>query len=138
MSDNFEKAIQKIATNTSENNGPTIVDVLTALVAENDDAESRHKETRETLKILVADGISCDSRITTLEDWRDNKDLKDDHHTAAQTALLVSNTAERTARELASSEEEGDIRRAWRIGKWFVLAASIVTINQLGNMWLGH
>jgi hypothetical protein len=139
MSDHFEKAMQGIATRSAENGGPTITDVLTALVAENDDAEDRHKETKLVLTVLTADVATFDSRIATLEKWRAGYGSSgDDHHTAAQTAQLVANTAEKTARELASSEEEGDIRRAWRVSKWFVLGAGIVLLNQFGNMWLGR
>ena len=138
MSDNFEKAMQGIATRSSENGGPTISDVLIALVAENDDANFRHKASTHILQGLLADGITCDSRISLLEDWRDNKGTMDDHHTAAQTASLVANTAERTARELAATDEGGDILRVWRVGKWFVLGAGVVLINQLGNMWFGR
>ena len=137
MSDNFEKAMQGIATRSAENGGPTISDVLIALVAENDDATLRHNESTHILQGLLADGITCDARISLLEDWRGNIGSKDDHHTAAQTATLVANTAERTARELAANEEEGDILRAWRIAKWFVIGAGLVLINQLGNMWFG-
>ena len=71
MSDHFEKAMQNIATRSAENGGPTITDVLTALVAENDDAEERHTETKLALKGLAADGITCDSRISTLEKWHE-------------------------------------------------------------------
>src|SRR5450759_3268466 len=73
-SDHFEKAMQGIATNAAENGGPTISDVLTALVAENDDNKTRHRESTHALQTLVADGITCDSRISALETWRDVSD----------------------------------------------------------------
>jgi len=84
MSDCFEKAMQGIATRSTTNGGPTIADVLTALVAENDDAEDRHKETRIALKGLAADGITCDSRISTLEQWRDVSDQMESGQDAAR------------------------------------------------------
>ena len=84
MSDHFEKAMQGIATRAAENGGPTITDVLTALVAENDDAEERHGETQLALKELTADGITCDSRITTLEDWRSATGLAESGQDAAR------------------------------------------------------
>lgn len=84
MSDHFEKAVQAIATRSAENGGPTITDVLTALVAENDDAEDRHKETRIALKGLAADGITCDSRITVLENWRGATSLAESGQDAAR------------------------------------------------------
>jgi hypothetical protein len=47
ISDNFEKAMQKIAINTAENGGPTIQDVLTALVAKNEDDDERAERLRK-------------------------------------------------------------------------------------------
>lgn len=84
MSDHFEKAMQGIATRSAENGGPTITDVLTALVAENDDAEERHTETKLALKGLAADSITCDSRITILEDWRGASSLAESGQDAAR------------------------------------------------------
>jgi hypothetical protein len=41
MTDNFEKAMADIAINSAKNGGPTIQDVLTALVAKNEDDDRR-------------------------------------------------------------------------------------------------
>lgn len=57
--------------------------------------------------------------------------------TAQGVAVEVVHTAEERARILADASEEGDIKRAWRVAKWFVLGAGVVLINQLGNMWFG-
>ena len=58
--------------------------------------------------------------------------------TAQNVAGEVVHTAEEKAAILADAGEEGDIKRAWRVVKWVVLAAAIVLLNQLGNMWLGR
>jgi hypothetical protein len=47
MTDNFEKAMSDIAINSAANGGPTIQDVLTALVAKNDDDDDRSAELRK-------------------------------------------------------------------------------------------
>jgi hypothetical protein len=64
MTDNFEKAMQDIALNSAANGGPTIQDVLTAMVAGNLDAEHTadklHTETLKLAEILR-------SEISTLE-----------------------------------------------------------------------
>jgi len=58
--------------------------------------------------------------------------------TAQGAAGEVIHTAEERAAILADAGEEGDIKRAWRVAKWFVLAVAIVVVNQLGNVWFGR
>lgn len=83
-SDHFEKAMQEIATNSAENGGPTISHVLTALVAENDDNKTRHRETVHTLNELAADGVSCGARVTALEAWHNLSDQMESGQDAAR------------------------------------------------------
>lgn len=83
-SDHFEKAMQGIATSSAENGGPTISNVLTALVASNDDAKARHNENTTALQGLTADGITCDSRITILENWRGASSIAESGQDAAR------------------------------------------------------
>ena len=47
MTDNFEKAMAAIAINSAVNGGPTIQDVLTALVAKNEDDDRRAEDLRK-------------------------------------------------------------------------------------------
>jgi len=58
--------------------------------------------------------------------------------TAQGAAGEVIHTAEDKAAILAEDKEEGDIKRAWRVAKWFVLVVAVVVANQIGNMWLGR
>jgi len=74
MSDHFEKTMQAIATDSAQNGGPTISDVLTALVAVNDDAKSRHCDNTRVLDALTTDSVACGIRVTALEKWHSLND----------------------------------------------------------------
>lgn len=111
MSDHFEKAMQGIATRSAKNGGPTIADVLTALVAENDDAEDRHRENKLALQGLAADGITCDSRITVLEEWRGASGLAESGQDAARFRAaglargVISDAADTAAAQTVQTAE---------------------------------
>jgi len=51
MSDAFEKAMASIAINSVKNGGPTIQDVLTALVAKNEDDDGRAEVLRDETRV---------------------------------------------------------------------------------------
>ena len=57
--------------------------------------------------------------------------------TAKTVADETLRTAEGVAVALTESTEEGDMKRAWRITKWFLIGGGLVLINQLGNHFFG-
>lgn len=114
MADHFEKAMQDIATRSAANGGPTIGDVLVALVAANEDSEetaarlaktveSQHAESLNAIEdnrvVLVAHCVEADlrdTRIEVLEGWR--------HEQATTCVARVTQIAEKVAEAVVASE----------------------------------
>jgi len=78
MTDHFEKAMADIAINSAANGGPTIQDVLTALVAKNEDDDDRaevlRKEARE------AKGIAADLARAAVKEGATLAAMNDEDH----------------------------------------------------------
>jgi len=116
MSDNFEKAMASIAINSVKNGGPTIQDVLTALVAKNEDDDGRAEvlrdETRTNRRVNEEDHHAIISsidahlvqsevffaRVTKLEAYKEDsertcegrvKKLINEEHTVVHAAHMA-------------------------------------------------
>jgi len=65
VSDEFERAVQDIAMRTAGNGGPTTRDLLAALVAANNDSESRHEAITAAFTRHISDEEIALERITS-------------------------------------------------------------------------
>ena len=160
MSDHFESEVQKFV---GQQNGDDLTPkiVYGMLKAVDSDAVARHEETVCVLNKHLIESALRDQRLLdhdqAIRDIRigANKNAgsaanpselrtiaaetaRDLVRTAATVAVETVHTAEAVAKDLADTPEEGDMKRAWRVGKWIVAGVGIVLFNQLGNMWLGR
>jgi hypothetical protein len=117
--DHFEKAMQGIAIRSAENGGPTIKDVLDAIIATNDDAEERHIETVGALN----DHCEQYTHMTAAE-WQafvaERNRMLADTKRAPRRMDDPSDSEFGEKRETAFPVDRSlqDIIMGWRFGKW--------------------
>jgi Fe2+ transport system protein B len=120
MSDNFEKAMQAIALESTKNGGPTIQDVLTALVAKNEDDDERTEalavEAKEAKRL--AEKLAEEARlaaavvVTKTETFHLDVTTKLDEHISTERHTLKIIDSKLTAMEKKSTDIAGSFESA--------------------------
>lgn len=145
MSDGFDSAVQKIAT---EKNGGAVTkelfwDIVVALSEDirraDEKGETRHRETFSLLTEHVRADAERAAEVSRRLEEREREQARicaEEHELLLKRMVSAPNrstdppgsdyTAER-------DEEMGDIRRAWRVIRWFVAAAIILAMDILAR-----
>ena len=163
----FETCMQDIARRKKDNGGPSLEDVLNAVIAANDDRREATADTdkrllnlSERLELHLADKPSQTATQSLLEHEResvaDRRELAIElaaykqQVKAAVDAVAVELVAYRANADReprrksdppdvnsttpdvnyrpAATEMEGDMQRAWRVGRWFVMALVVASM----------
>jgi len=119
VTDNFEKAMQAIAMNSVANGGPTIQDVLTALVAKNEDDDDRadvlRKEALEAKKIaaaLAAEALAAGTELAATNEADHTRIIKGLDAHLVQAEVYFARTAKLEAyKENSERTCEGRVKK---------------------------
>lgn len=149
MTDNFERAQQRILKDAKDNGGVTIDHLFDALIATNEDLDLQHAQTQawhqEVCAIVEEHCVQAevrDQRLDELEEWR-----RETQTTCVDRvkALIESEHSDRHGQHMeemhALDDEDYDMRKLYRTLKWalVVLGGGILLIlaDQIGNLIFG-
>jgi len=163
MTDNAERQVREWA--KGRNGDPlTPKDIVDLVLAVDADGDARHVETIQrlddvderhiTLCLRVSEleqvSVGCSERVKAFvaaeHDSRHTEHMSN-HHGSPQKGLSPlgrdyadpsdAQFGEKRESAFTEDEEMGDLRRAWRFGKWFVVAFGLIFIDMFAR-YLSH
>ena len=160
MSSAFERALEGIAKDRTANGGPSLDNLLDAIIAANDD---RREATADTDKRLLNLSEAFHAHVSdkpiqnvteaildyTREDTSDRQRLAEElvaykqQIKAAVDAVAIDlseyrgsfKSPRRAKAEDGEAQIEGDMQRAWRVGKWVIMVACVALLTYGVSFW---